>query len=249
MANNSSGARSVLYGKTIDHVLEQHVVLSDGRVTHVRAAGTARAGRHVRRTTARRRRATGRSGAGAVAAPTEIERRFPKVLRRVGGYNLDAFVDPATPVQPGAADRRLRGHARRRPRSEDRAWCRCRRPRRCWPIQFDRSARGARRDAGDPAARAVGRRGDGRLHPRPHAAERRRSTRCAGAFIEGDPGGAALRRVLRRSTPTSCRRGSRRSSATCARAGFGYRYTAPSTSPRRRASGACAKRRSACRWR
>ena len=27
MANNSCGARSVLYGKTIDHVLEQHVVL------------------------------------------------------------------------------------------------------------------------------------------------------------------------------------------------------------------------------
>ena len=32
MANNSSGARSVLYGKTIDHVLEQEVVLSDGSV-------------------------------------------------------------------------------------------------------------------------------------------------------------------------------------------------------------------------
>jgi FAD/FMN-containing dehydrogenase len=30
MANNSSGARSVIYGKTIDHVLEQTVVLSDG---------------------------------------------------------------------------------------------------------------------------------------------------------------------------------------------------------------------------
>jgi FAD/FMN-containing dehydrogenase len=27
IANNSSGARSVLYGKTIDHVIEQHVVL------------------------------------------------------------------------------------------------------------------------------------------------------------------------------------------------------------------------------
>src|SRR5438105_4372919 len=36
MANNSSGARSVLYGKTIDHVLEQIVVLSDGSVVHFR---------------------------------------------------------------------------------------------------------------------------------------------------------------------------------------------------------------------
>src|SRR5262245_7462300 len=34
MANNSSGARSVMYGKTIDHVLEQEVVLSDGSVVH-----------------------------------------------------------------------------------------------------------------------------------------------------------------------------------------------------------------------
>ncbi len=34
MANNSSGARSVLYGKTIDHVLEQEVVLADGSVAH-----------------------------------------------------------------------------------------------------------------------------------------------------------------------------------------------------------------------
>ena len=32
MANNSSGARSVLYGKTIDHVLELTVALSDGSV-------------------------------------------------------------------------------------------------------------------------------------------------------------------------------------------------------------------------
>src|SRR5947209_181471 len=36
MANNSSGARSVLYGKTIDHVLEQIVALSDGTIAHYR---------------------------------------------------------------------------------------------------------------------------------------------------------------------------------------------------------------------
>jgi FAD/FMN-containing dehydrogenase/Fe-S oxidoreductase len=96
IANNSSGARSVLYGKTIDHVLEQHVVLSDGSAAHFRpldaeALDTACAGstleaacyRTVRRIAAEMR--------------DEIDRRFPKVLRRVGGYNLDAFVDPAAP--------------------------------------------------------------------------------------------------------------------------------------------------------
>ena len=37
IANNSSGARSVLYGKTIDHVLELEVVLSDGSIAQLAA--------------------------------------------------------------------------------------------------------------------------------------------------------------------------------------------------------------------
>ncbi|MGH9374101.1 MAG: FAD-binding and (Fe-S)-binding domain-containing protein [Vicinamibacterales bacterium] len=91
MANNSAGARSVMYGKTIDHVLEQHVVLSDGSLAHCRpltpgeldelcaqASLEARCSRELRRTVR--------------ACAEEIERRYPKVLRRVGGYNLDAFV-------------------------------------------------------------------------------------------------------------------------------------------------------------
>src|SRR5471030_499543 len=87
IANNSSGARSVLYGKTIDHVLELHAVLSDGSVAHFRplkpseldeacAGATLEAScyRTVRELAASRR--------------DEIERRFPKVLRRVGGYKI-----------------------------------------------------------------------------------------------------------------------------------------------------------------
>ena len=35
IANNSSGARSVIYGKTIDHVLELKAVLSDGSLVHL----------------------------------------------------------------------------------------------------------------------------------------------------------------------------------------------------------------------
>jgi FAD/FMN-containing dehydrogenase/Fe-S oxidoreductase len=96
MANNSSGARSVLYGKTIDHVLEQEVVLSDGSIVQLRpvtsrqletisAAQTLEGACYrVVRTLAARHR-------------DEIGRRYPKVLRRVGGYNLDEFVDDGRP--------------------------------------------------------------------------------------------------------------------------------------------------------
>jgi FAD/FMN-containing dehydrogenase/Fe-S oxidoreductase len=90
IANNSSGARSVRYGKTIDHVLSLDVLLSDGSVaTFGPAAATDFSA----------------SPFGAAACVTvvslarehaaEIERRYPKVLRRVGGYNLDAFVNTA----------------------------------------------------------------------------------------------------------------------------------------------------------
>jgi FAD/FMN-containing dehydrogenase/Fe-S oxidoreductase len=96
IANNSSGARSVLYGKTIDHVLELDVVLADGALAHFQpldaaALDAACAGdgleagayREVRRL--------------AGECRDEVERRFPKVLRRVGGYNLDEFTNAAKP--------------------------------------------------------------------------------------------------------------------------------------------------------
>ena len=96
IANNSSGARSVLYGKTIDHVLELNVILSDGSEAHLRplARGqldAACAGDGVAAACYRTVRQV------ADACRQEIDRRFPKVLRRVGGYNLDAFVNPSKP--------------------------------------------------------------------------------------------------------------------------------------------------------
>ena len=93
MANNSCGARSVLYGKTIDHVLEQEVVLSDGSVVTfgpLDAAGleAASAGSSLAAQCYRAVRGI------AADRASEIERRFPKVVRRVGGYNLDEFIPP-----------------------------------------------------------------------------------------------------------------------------------------------------------
>lgn len=91
IANNSSGMYSLVYGKTIDHVLELKVMLSDGSITtfrpldeadlHARLADTELEGR-IYRTVARLAR----------EHADEIARRYPRVLRRVGGYNLDAFV-------------------------------------------------------------------------------------------------------------------------------------------------------------
>jgi len=91
IGNNSSGARSVLYGKTIDHVLELDVALADGSLAHLAPLAPEQVEARC-----------GGSGLEAAAYSVvrhlaarhaeEIERRFPKVLRRVGGYNLDSFV-------------------------------------------------------------------------------------------------------------------------------------------------------------
>jgi len=96
ISNNSSGARSILYGKTIDHVLELDVVLADGTLTRFRpldaaALETASAGETLE---ARSYRAVQQIASDCAA---EVDRRFPKVLRRVGGYNLDEFVDRSKP--------------------------------------------------------------------------------------------------------------------------------------------------------
>ncbi len=91
IANNSCGARSVVYGKTIDHVIELKTVLADGSLVHLEplldAALAAKCSQEnlegsCYRTVCRLAR----------DHAEEIHRRFPKILRRVGGYNLDEFV-------------------------------------------------------------------------------------------------------------------------------------------------------------
>ncbi|MCC2668727.1 MAG: linked oxidase domain protein, partial [Armatimonadetes bacterium] len=91
MGNNSCGSHSILHGKTVDHVLEQRVVLADGSTTQFeelpqeewdrRAASDSLEGRIYRE--------VGRICAENAA---EVEARFPRIMRRVGGYNLDEIV-------------------------------------------------------------------------------------------------------------------------------------------------------------
>ena len=94
IGNNSCGARSVVHGKTLDHVLELEVVLADGTVTTFReltpqeleaklALQTLEG--HIYREARRI----------AQEQAEEIDRRYPKIQRRVSGYNLDEVLrDP-----------------------------------------------------------------------------------------------------------------------------------------------------------
>ena len=101
IANNSAGTRSVIYGKTIDYVESLEVVLADGSIAHLGplAGGDlqAKLARQDREGAAYR--TVQRLGANLEA---EIRLRYPRILRRVGGYNLDEFIphdwaDPAAP--------------------------------------------------------------------------------------------------------------------------------------------------------
>jgi FAD/FMN-containing dehydrogenase/Fe-S oxidoreductase len=96
IANNSSGTHSIIYGKTIDHLLALRVVLADGTIAECCALDAVGLEEHCRR--------GGLEGACyrivrqlAAEHADEIGRRFPRLLRRVGGYNLDAFVSPEEP--------------------------------------------------------------------------------------------------------------------------------------------------------
>ena len=90
IGNNSCGAHSVLYGKTGDHVLSLDVVLADGTAATLRplegaALSTKLELPGLEGDIYRKTRRIAREHRD------EIEARYPKILRRVSGYNLDAF--------------------------------------------------------------------------------------------------------------------------------------------------------------
>src|SRR5580658_10086265 len=84
VGNNSCGARSLRYGNTRENVLSIDAMLADGTRAHFGRVGAS--GVNVPPDLVRDLLAI------AAREAAEIERRFPKVQRRVGGYNLDALV-------------------------------------------------------------------------------------------------------------------------------------------------------------
>jgi FAD/FMN-containing dehydrogenase/Fe-S oxidoreductase len=94
VGNNSAGSRSIVYGKTLDHVRRLRVILADGSRTEFGPLTPAEW----------ECKAAARSLEGAiyrtvrqvvVDSAEEIRSRFPRIPRRVSGYNLDALCDGA----------------------------------------------------------------------------------------------------------------------------------------------------------
>ena len=91
VGNNSSGTKSIIYGKTVDHVLEMKTLLADGTVLNLSKKSQAEIDHII---------AVGDREGGIYQEfrkivnthKEEIIARYPKVMRRVGGYNLDEFV-------------------------------------------------------------------------------------------------------------------------------------------------------------
>ena len=93
IGNNSCGTHSILFGKTIDQVIELDTILSDS--TRARLGPISPSGLEYRLSgpglLGNAYRETARL---AEANRSEIEARYPKIMRRVSGYNLDEFLDP-----------------------------------------------------------------------------------------------------------------------------------------------------------
>jgi FAD/FMN-containing dehydrogenase/Fe-S oxidoreductase len=92
IANNSSGTKSILYGMTSDHVIELKVMTVTGDIFYFKKLDQ----------TAYDNKSNENSQEGNLYKRVrqlifnnaeEIETKFPKTLRRVGGYALDAFTN------------------------------------------------------------------------------------------------------------------------------------------------------------
>ena len=95
MGNNSCGSHSIIYGKTVDQVQEMSVILSDGSSATFEALTTSQLEGKMAQSSLEGQIYRGIPTIADTAAP-EVDRRFPKILRRVGGYNIDRVYSPVT---------------------------------------------------------------------------------------------------------------------------------------------------------
>ena len=93
VGNNSSGAHSLTYGKTLDHVIELTVLLADGTEVVLKDLAPDEVERKSKGDTIEGR-AYREVFRLAQQYRSEIIARYPKIMRRVSGYNLDEFIKP-----------------------------------------------------------------------------------------------------------------------------------------------------------
>ncbi|HEY43767.1 MAG TPA: FAD-binding protein [Anaerolineae bacterium] len=96
LGNNSTGAHSIVYGMTVDHVLTTDVILADGARTRFEA--------HDLKNWETRSKRPGIEGSIYHAIPDILERyghqiatRYPKIFRHVAGYNLNQLAGSDAP--------------------------------------------------------------------------------------------------------------------------------------------------------
>ena len=93
IGNNSAGAHSLTYGKTLDHVIELTILLADGSEVVLKDLALDEVERKSKNDAIEGRvyREVFRL---AEQHKNEILARYPKIMRRVSGYNLDEFIKP-----------------------------------------------------------------------------------------------------------------------------------------------------------
>lgn len=97
IGNNSAGAHSILYGRTVDNLIALDVQLADGSTVRLDEGAAARDPRVGE--------LTQRVANVILPREREIEARFPKTIRHVDGYNLDLIAKHLRASTPGTFDR------------------------------------------------------------------------------------------------------------------------------------------------
>ncbi|MBI3913083.1 MAG: anaerobic glycerol-3-phosphate dehydrogenase subunit C [Chloroflexi bacterium] len=90
---NAGGSRSIVYGKMVDNVHALTVLLADGHIADARALSKAELASKLTLENLEGNAYRAVMGLSAKHRD-EIEKRFPKIQRRVGGYNLDEYIKP-----------------------------------------------------------------------------------------------------------------------------------------------------------
>lgn len=91
IANNSSGTKSILYGKTSDHVLELRCMLADGTIITTKPLSQNELQEKLESNDPDQFLYKNMMDI-VLPLQEEVEQRYPKTMRRVGGYAFDDFI-------------------------------------------------------------------------------------------------------------------------------------------------------------